>query len=389
MKRTLLLIIYAALLLGCSPTETQAAYEEDPHLQPPAQTESDVFALNMFRALVNERHGNIIFSPSATEALLHMLMQGARGKTAAELVALPMGQTEATTAMQVAEASALFLDTTFRLKPGITADTVISAPLTPQPTEAARQINTWAAQNTRGMIPEIITPNELKKGEPIRLIATSAIALEEKWLRPFHPDATDTDAVFTGADGRKISVAMMYRTCKYRYAEGRDWRAVALFYRTDGRKGEPGCFLAILPKGDARAFAGTLTARTFSSIRNALATAPPREITIGLPKIEQRTPAFSLTTALQACGLRHIFTSGADLSGFADEDLHLQNVLHRCYVKADEQGVRAAAVAGGVVVEKCADISLPPLIFNRPFVWAITDLTTPTAPYFLGLFESP
>ncbi len=389
MKSPMLTTILSALALGCHPTEAQAPYEADPQISAPAQVQSDAFALDMFRELIKEQRGNVIFSPACLEGTLQLLRQGARGESAAELAALPLGKEGVPTAMQPTQANAIFIGEAFRLKPGIRTDAVVQAPLMTNPEKAAAQINNWAAENTRDMIPSIITPETLKEGAPTRMVAANAVALEEKWLRPFMPEATKTAHPFTCADGRKSSVPMMYRTANFRYAAGNDWRAVALFYRTDGRRGEPGCFLAILPKGDARAFAAGLTARKFSSIRRALAVTKPREITIGLPRFEQCTPAFPLDSALQACGLRHIFSDAADLSGFADEKLRLGKVLQRCYVKADEQGVRAAAATIAVVQKQSLDLTAPPLILDRPFVWCITDLTTPAAPYFLGLFEHP
>lgn len=389
MKRNLFTTIFIALALGCNPTEAQAPYEADPQIPAPAQVQSDAFALDMFRALIKEQRGNVVFSPACLEGTLKLLKQGARGQSAAELASLPLGQASVPTAMQPALANALFIGEAFRLKPGIRTDAVIQAPLMTNPEKAAAQINNWVMKNTRGMIPTIISHETLKGGAPTRLVAVTAVALEEKWLRPFMPEATKAAHPFTCADGRKSSVPMMYRTANFRYATGSDWRAVALFYRTDGRRGEPGCFLAILPKGDARAFAAGLTARKFSTIRRALAAATPQKITIGLPRFEQCTPTFPLDTALQACGLRHIFSGSTDLSGFADEALRLGTILQRCYVKTDEQGVQAAAATIAVVKTRSLDRSAPPLIFDRPFVWSITDLTTPAAPYFLGLFEQP
>jgi serpin B len=183
---------------------------------------------------------------------------------------------------------------------------------------------------------------------------------------------------------------MMFRTGRYTYAEGLDWEALALFFRPQKIEGVPGCFLAILPQGNARDFAASLSPEKFDSICKALAAAAPRQVRVGMPRFEQRTATFPLTNALKACGLRKIFTPQADLSDFADAPLYLSEVLQRCYVKADEQGAKAAAVTVGVILSWSArPRSVIPFIMDRPFIWAITDLENSTSPLFMGLFESP
>lgn len=385
------LVMPLLLLVSCSRVPEDAValpYEADPKLQVSGQLKSDAFALVLFREILREQPGNVVFSPAGVENLLRLVRQGARGQSAEALDALPMGQPGVASAMQTVESTALFTSEQFRLKPGIHADTVISVPMTSAPKQAAKRINGWANAHTRGLIPDIVTPEQLMHGT--RMVAANAIALEEKWLRPFDPEQTQTNYSFTCADGSTAKVPMMFEQNDFRYAQGEDWQAVALFYRTDGRKGQPGCFLAILPRdGKARDFVASLTTEKFSTIRHALASAEPHNMWVGLPRFELRTESFSLNNALKAAGLSQLFSTQADLSGFSDEPLFLESVLQRCYVKADEQGVKASAVT--VASFKCYSPNALPdsITFNRPFIWAITDLTSAAPPYFVGLFEKP
>lgn len=377
-------IITALLSLSffsCTPS-----HEEEPVIPPPTELRSDAFALDVFRTLVQENAGNVTFSPAGLESLLRVLQHGARGETAAELAALPMGDAGVPSCMQVTQAAALFADEQFKLKSAPEGTAVIPVPLAGATDEAAERINDWVQEKTRGMIPGVITPADLQQ-VPLRcLVAVNALALEEKWLRPFDPEKTVLNAPFFCENSRQATVPMMYREAAFRHAEGEDWQAVALFYRTDGHPGNPGCFLAVMPQGNARDFVSGLTPEKFSSIRRALATAEPREICIGLPRFELLTPVLKLTGALKSCGLRHLFSEAADLSGFADEPLAVESVLQRCYIKTDEQGTSAAAATTAIIKQRSL---APELTFNRPFIWAITDLSTSAAPYFLGLFEHP
>ena len=359
-------------------------------MQAPKQMQTDAFAIRMFQALVQEQRGNVVFSPSSVEGVLRLLQQGARGETARELAALPMGKQHVRTAMQPAECNALFINKGEKLLPGINAIHIITSPLQANPAQAADDINRWCKAGTRGMIPTIISEQILQESQPVALVAANAIALEEKWLRPFVKDKTVERHPFLQADKTRAQVPMMFHTALYRHAEGADWQAAAIFYRTDGRKGEPGCFLAIMPKGDARRFIAGLTPAKYNSIRQALAQAQPEKIRLGLPKFELRTPSFRLDNALKSCGVRHIYSQTADLSGFTGRnDLRLSTVMQRCYVKTDEQGTKAAAATVAVVQVRSIAAGPRTLAFHRPFIWAITDLTSPAAPYFMGLFERP
>lgn len=355
---------------------------------PVSAMEVPALGVDVFRQVVKEQKGNVVFSPASVEGVLRLLKQGARGETLKELQGLSMPVRLSPSAMTPAEANALFVDDALKLKPGIKVDEVISTPLLSDAKKSAEMVNDWANEKTRGMIPSIIEPSHLQ-GNPCMMIAANAIAFEEKWLSPFNPDLT-APAPFRCADGEERMVPMMFRTGSYTYAEGLDWEAIALYFRPGEQGGEPGCFLAILPKSDARAFVESLTPQKFDSICKALASTRSCEVRVGMPRFEQRTATFPLTNALKACGLKQIFSKSADLTGFADAPLYLSEVLQRCYVKADEQGAKAAAVTVGMVRSFAArPRRVVPFIMDRPFIWAITDLENSTAPLFMGLCERP
>lgn len=381
MRKSLLASLFSLSLLGTACHDAkQGDSQASPQAAVPARVQEDAFALQVFRHLLTEQKGNVIFSPAGLEGVLKLLQQGARGKTAAELAALPMGRAAGPSGMQVAEATALFAAESLRLKPGVAADTVQRAPFETDAAKAAAIINAWADRKTRGMIPRL----ELDLGRDTRLVAASAIALDEKWLYAF-PAASTHLAEFHLADGTVKQVQMMKSEADYRFARGEGWQAVALFYRADDRPGSPGCFIGILPAGDARRFAAGLTPEKLGSIRRALVTAQPQKMTVLLPRFETRTETFSLKPALQACSVYSLFTPAADFSGLADEPLVLADVQQRCYTKVNEAGTQAAAVTAAIVTK-----SMPWCIrFDRPFIWLIGDLATPAAPWFMGLFESP
>lgn len=356
---------------------------------PEAGLRSDALAVQLFADLAQRESGNVVFSPASLEKVLRLLQRGAQGETRAAFDALPMGREGVCSAMQVRSADALFADESFELR--LSAGQVMRVSFAERPEEAVNIINSWCREQTEGRIPTMLSRADVSADTV--LVAANAVYLREQWLHPFEPEETRQGVPFALPGGGTAEVDMMSRTDVFRYAEGADWQAVALFYRRDGREGEPGCFIGILPKGEARPFARVMTAAQFSAIRAALAVAPPQRVQVDLPKMHVQTPTFSLKSSLCAAGLQAAFEPEADFSALGHSPrgrLSLSNVMQRCMVELSEKETVAAAVTMAPM-PCCALLPepLPRLRFDRPFIWAIGDLTTEAPPYFLGLFERP
>ncbi len=381
-RKHLLSLCLPVLVLGCAPTAATAAPAPEPAISAPAQLRGDAFAFDMFRALAAQNKGNITFSPESLEIVLRQLRDIATGSARAELAALPMGSDSRPLAVDMEKAAALFVAEDLRLKPGAPA-ALTPAPFATKPAQAVAQINAWCSDKTHGLIPELVSEADIDT--LTRLVATSALYLKGQWLHAFDPqDSFEGD--FHTAGGSR-SATFMTRKGSFRLAAGNGWQAVALFYAPEGHKGEPACFIGILPTGDARAFAKGLTVQKYNSIRRALAEASPKGgIRVTLPKLTMESGSFSLRRALKASGVRRCF-SEIELGGLTDEtDLVLADVVQRCRVEIDEAGTTAAAATAAIV--KARSLS-PEITFNRPFIWVIGDLTTGAAPAFLGLCEHP
>lgn len=359
----------------------------------PAATETDEFAVQVFNQLALTQKDNIVYSPASLEGVLLLLRQGAQGNTAQLLDAIPRGKQGVVSNITPVEANALFIADDLRLNPEINVDEVIAVSFKKSPAKAAKTINQWASKHTKKLIRHIISASDLSPYS--RLVAANAIYLKAEWSLPFEPDLVDTGASFTTPKGKKVTVPMMTQTEQFRYAEGDDWQAVALYYCAEigAPKGESLCFIGILPKGDARQFATQLTPQQFQEIRTDLAKSGPQYVTVKLPKFNSDSGVVSLNDVLEACGLAELFTPEANFRGFTDAPLMLSQVLQRCYVNVNEAGTEAAAVTLAEEEEGCcAEDELPTpkkIIFNRPFIWVIGDLNSAAPPFFMGLFEKP
>jgi serpin B len=83
------------------------------------------------------------------------------------------------------------------------------------------------------------------------------------------------------------------------------------------------------------------------------------------------------------------FTEAADFSGMSPEPLQLTEIVHKTFVRVDEEGTEAAA-ATGVVAGPTSAPQPPQLVvrFDRPFLFFIRDLRT-GALLFVGRVASP
>ncbi|MBR2125581.1 MAG: serpin family protein [Akkermansia sp.] len=344
---------------------------------------ADTAGMSVFRSMVAENQGNVACSPAMAEELLSSLTDYSAGVTHHTLSQVNLGKRTAAPAMQVQQASALFASPHITLNPGFNGVQTLDFQF---PDKAADTINTWCHEHTHGLIPAIVQPADLEPN--MAFVAANAIYLHEHWLYPF--DAADTvEGIFNTADGKRAHMPIMNIENKFAMAKGADWQAVALPYDTEGREGEPGYFIGILPVGQsARDFAATLTHEKVAEIRKALAETPVDTICVQLPRFTVSTPAMDLRPAFEKLGLNELFTQ-ADFSSLVQDApgaLYLSRVTQKCYVNVDEQGTKAAAAGAAFVRSKSL---LRRICFDRPFVWMITELNEQSTPWFIGLYEKP
>lgn len=393
MKKLLLLSLL--LPFSCRFSQNgQDSYTSIPYWTEEAELRSDALGLRLFAELAGETAGNVVFSPAGAEALLGMLKNGSRGKTLSEMQKLPpMGESGGKSAMQPHSAQALFL-VDERVEPRAGALPGVQLHRVPEST-ALRSINSWVKKQTGGNITAALGELPLDTA----LVPVSAVYMDEKWAMPFGTNNTRQED-FHLAGGKTVQVPMMHRrTALCRYAEGPDWQAVALFYRRDARAGEPGCFIGILPRGDARSFARSLTPAKWRQIRQALRQTTPELNDVALPRFSTRTVYMDLSPALKRMGMQTAFSrnTGDDFSPLASVPpghfLYVGKIQQVACVKMNEEGTEAAAASTATFSLGCSVHAAPQPVhcirFDKPFVWAVTDLSGNAAPWFLGLTAEP
>ena len=376
----------------------------------PAAADS-AFAADLDRVLA-AGPGSLVFSPASIAAALRLALLGARGDTAAELVAVlhaakpeeaaeglrligelwaesagpgPAGEDSG---LAFRAPNTVWVQTGLALRPQYTdaVNSLASAALhgtdfAAAPDEARRDINTVIAEQTAGKITDLLAPGTIQAAT--RLVFANAVYLKAAWAHPF-PAAATSDASFHPAPGQERAVPMMHLTARLGYLRGDGYQAVTLPYR-----GGPLAMTVVLPDGPPGDFGPVTGQLAIAGLAGLLAGATGRQVRLALPRFHLETQ-LGLVPVLQQLGMVQAFGGDADFAGITDATrLAIGAVAHSAYIDVDEEGTEAAAATGitmaamAMVREQAAEVTV-----DRPFLFAITDTVT-GLPLFLGRVTDP
>jgi serpin B len=362
------------------------------------------FASDLYQLLRQKSDGNLFFSPHSISLALAMTYAGARGETEQQMaVAMRYGLPQArlhpainaldatlseqddAESFELHIANAIWGQQGYQFLPafldtlaenygaGIREVDFVSA------TEAARKtINDWISDQTKDRIRDLIPQGALDN--LTRLVLTNAIYFNGKWALPF--DRIDTyDGPFTLPDGSTVTVPLMTQTAGFRYAAGDNYQAIQLPYRDSSMS-----MLLILPEIDDFA---TVEAGFSPALLDEIAGNLAREqVHLVLPKYTFQSE-INLSQALMELGMPVAFSESADFSGMTgNRELSISEVLHKAFVKVDEEGTEAAAATGVVMRLTSLNPSVIQMRLDHPFLFMIQDNHSGTV-LFLGRVLNP
>ena len=218
-------------------------------------------------------------------------------------------------------------------------------------------INSWCDKNTEGLIPKIITPDLINDNTGLCL--TNSLYFESGWSgEPWN--VSDTEESF----GKKEKTK--YMTCTGdRYYENDKATAFGRDY-ANGLS-----FIGILPNDE-----GDFNLEDLD-IGGLLKSNPEYdEVDCKMPKLNFETSTV-LNDMLSSLGLDNLFSSNADFSGIADQNVNVDTILQKTKLELDENGTKAAAVTAVTMECMSAAVEDEPIIktveLTRPFAFLIYD----------------
>ncbi len=354
-------------------------------------------SMNLFREVVKKSdvNENILISPDSIITAMTIVENGAAGKTLSEMkhafgdvsvkkynqyLSSVHQSLSSSKAITYKPANAIWynkdhisVQKAFRRKVKASFDAEISG--TRFDAQAAEKINRWVSRKTRKKIRKII--DRLEPSD--RAVIVNAVYFKGAWMDPY---AGTHRKKFTDAKGNATTVNMLEGT-EDEYITLKRGKGFVKYY-----SGGKTAFLGILPpKGmSVKEYVAGLSEKDLISAY--------RKRKTGNVIVRTRMPEFtcsyetSMKKSLQRMGIRRAFTNHADFSKMSNGDIHIDDVLHKTYIKLDKNGTEAAAVTAVVMKANSVCPQIEPKIYrvylDRPFVYAIID-TESGAPLFMGV----
>jgi serpin B len=363
--------------------------------------------LDLYGIISQESDDNLFFSPYSISAALAMAQAGASGQTAGQMdkvlhfeqegqkmqVAYGVLDTEINDSGNVRDQE-LIISNAVWLQKGLKAQKAYSQVVRKQFSAALKQadfkdafkasgrINGWVSQNTRGMIPQLVSPDTLQDA---RMVLTNAVYFLGRWSRPFGPKNTSTKPFWLTA--QKIrTVNMMYKWSDFAYYEDESLQAVRIYYLGGSLN-----MLVLLPRD--KEGLKDLEARLKTTLPKVRQGFKLEDVKLHLPRFSSDS-SITLNDALIKLGMSRAFSSRAEFDQMAkDERLAISAVIHKAKVKVQEKGTEAAASTGAVAVPTgIAPPGPPPVpkVFraDHPFIFLIEDNKTGCI-LFMGRLTKP
>ena len=390
-RRALLKSAAAVTLAACTsaPVSEGEAVPVPEEALPPGD-----FDVALYRALAADA-GNQFVSPYSVSSAFALVYPGAGGQTAAEIRrvfgydASALVQARHTDALaqnlqserggsEFNVANAAWVERTMALRSEYAriirdelGSTIEQVDFIANQASALRQINAWAARETRDRIPQILTePDPMR-----RLVLTNAVYFKGKWTDPFAA-ANTYDGEFHTHERARVPARLMRQLTNARYFETETFQAAEFDY--DEGAFALAVFLPRSPTGLA-AFERDLTGGRLTDYLGRFASAERPRLDLTLPKVEVRGD-YKLKQQLQSLGIREAFEDSADLDAMADDPtLKISEVVHKTFLAIDEEGTEAAAVTAVDIVTTAApaDPPPPPIEFKAD------------RPHFIVLYHKP
>ena len=220
------------------------------------------------------------------------------------------------------------------------------------------QVNKWCSEATHYKIQNILdklTPNDL-------MVLINAIYFKGIWKKTFDKNKTYQNN-FNNFNKTPIMKDFMNITDNFDYFENDNIQSISLNYTKDNLKA-----LIILPRNDdINTYISNFSSENYVDIIKNLNN---QKVNLSLPKFEINFSA-RLEQNFINLGMVLPFNDSADFSGMTRQHkLKIGRIIHKTFIKVDEEGTEAAAATVVVMTKRCF---IPTLAMNvdHPFLFII------------------
>jgi serpin B len=247
---------------------------------------------------------------------------------------------------------------------------------------ATDELNDWASDKTHGkikkMIPEPLSPDT-------RLVLMNALYFLGKWENPFDANLT-YDQTFYGASSDN-DVSFMHSETYMNYMENDAYQMISMPFKGETDDVDSPYSMAFILPAEGQDVSDVMNQIAQEGFSVSCDQLVDTKVRLSLPKFEF-TYDTSMVNTMKALGMELAFDGGsARFDGMTDSvnGLYISDILHKCFIRVDEEGAEAAAVTVVIMTETAMPIQEDIVEFNadRPFLFAIYDETDNTV-LFLG-----
>ena len=342
------------------------------------------FQISLFNKINSKyKENNLIISPLSIFQAISLVTNGANGETQKELLKLldnkemeEINMINSKILKKLKENSSLEIANAIMSKLSPLNDFTYIAKNTYEseilPLKNVNQVNKWCDKKTHGKISKII--DQL---DPMTfMLVLNAVYFKGEWTNQFQEHLTRKQ-VFYNFNKEEINLDTMENTKYFNYFEDTNLQAIELNFKKESISA-----LIILPtkKLNINEFIEILDKDNeyyYSIINNLKNT----KVNLRLPKFEL-TYSKKLKEVLKTIGVNLPFEKNADFSKIRNQnDIYINEIIHKTYLKVNEQGTEAAAVTAVEMLLASAFQPEPEKIYlmhvNRPFLFILRNKNLP------------